>query len=257
MRPSFLLLAPMLVSCAGSSPDAPAAPIDDAALTDTSPSEDDAAIDSAAPDTAPPDSAAPIDVGTDALAPDSGLEPKPPAGATLCASGTFAQGDAVKTCGEPSSVIDSVIGPDGKPKTVERHCDAVTVEGGRWEVWCSPKGIYFWTRIDGLRSTGAWVSCPASPHLELGMGLHDYAHAGGGGGGSLPGVIGKPNYFFSKTEATSVVASGTQDGAEVAKAGSLRVFVTAHHSATCSGTMVGPPDPDAVVTAVSMKWPKK
>jgi hypothetical protein len=262
---AFLFFALVLPACSGSSGgDSPATgdagTHSDTANADVGTSFDGGEDTSPAPD-GPTETSADggkedAGAGDTADTGDAGDAPKPPPGATKCGFGTITQADAFKACGDPSMTLDYKSDFDGGFTKVPRHCDAVTIDSGRWEVWCSPTALYIWAEWDGVRSTGSWsAGCPGDETLAIGMGLWDYGWGSGGGGGSLPPYKVTPAYGFSKSTPAKVTLELSYTGA--VPSGAAHLFVSAYHWATCGGGKVGPRDEDAVVTAMPLAWPTK
>jgi len=198
---AFLFFALVLPACSGSSSDDVPAP-GDSALSDSSNADTHSGTEGGTDSSVTPDTSVETsgdDVAT-ADSGDAGDDPKPPAGSTKCAFGTVTQADAFKACGEPSMTLDYKSDFDGGFTKVPRHCEAATIDSGRYEVWCSPTSTYIWARFEGLRSTSAWSGgCPGEEPLALGMALWDYGIGSSGGGGSLTGVKGIPTFSFTKS----------------------------------------------------------
>lgn len=77
-----------------------------------------------------------------------------------------------------------MIGPPGQE--YEQHCDAVTMSGGHWEVWCSVEGVYLWARFESVSATGSYTLCPNAPGMFANSVWYEAGVAGQGTGGTLP-----------------------------------------------------------------------
>jgi hypothetical protein len=98
----------------------------------------------------------------------------PPMGATRCGDGTFTDADSKMVCQMSSFLLD-YWGMQMTP--FPRACDAATITGGSYEVWCTPTQAYVHVRFTGLRATGTLV-CKMTTRLMLGV-----VYESGGGGG--------------------------------------------------------------------------
>lgn len=122
--------------------------------------------DGASADTAP----APGDGGSSDAGPWTGTSP--PMGFTRCGNGVFTQSDFAAACAMPPSLLD--------PMMTMRACNAATISGGEWEVWCGQAADPPYVRVafDGLAATGQNAGCGAMSTVGFG-----WIEANGGGSG--------------------------------------------------------------------------
>lgn len=257
LLPCLAVALVALFACSGSSGDASTPPSDSGEGFLDAPSHDgtslDAAGDSSATETSA-DSFVTADSSTtsDALS-DAGdpLAPHPPAGSTKCGEGTFTPGDAASACMKPSYELDDALLPDGGHGSTPRRCDALSVDGGRWEVWCGSK-TYVWARFDGVTNTAALHDCHGASLIMIDLGVYQTGSIGGNTtsvrtyqdpygeiAGSPPGV--KQTAIF--TLDLSAWPSGSSVTGDLFLLGSLED--------TCSGGAMQPP---VVLSGVAVKW---
>lgn len=179
------------------------------------------------------------DVALDGATPskDAGaLGPQPPAGSTLCGSGTFTQAQALTACQAPSVVLDTM-------NPTERHCDAVTITGGSWQAWCSTGPVYVWAELEGLETTGAWKACNGTTEMMPSHGWIDLA-----GGGS--GMSARPSLVTFDTSKPADVGFATLGNTASVQSGTANLFFLAGGSLGCS-----PSGNPVVVSGVQIAFP--
>lgn len=197
-----------------------------------------------------------VDSGDASPQPDGGvgdagldpLAPHPPAGATKCGSGTITAGSSQTACTEPSFVLDDVPLPDGGTESMPRACDALTVSGGEWQVWCSATEAYVWARIDATNA-GTLQDCHGLSLLMIDEGLYDTGSSGGNGvqvmtyeadGTEIAGTPpGDPQTIIA-----SLTIPSTQGGA-------AQLFVAGSLEDSCQSGAFGP---ETVLAGLDATW---
>ncbi|HEY1957598.1 MAG TPA: hypothetical protein VGH28_18390 [Polyangiaceae bacterium] len=227
-------LLPLLFACSSS----PARPAGDDASAD-------APVDAAAPDAPLTVTDAGADAGDAAVDP---FVPHPPDGATECGSGTISASSSHSACMEPSFVLDDVPLFDGGNGSMPRACDALTVGGGEWQVWCTPSEVYVWGRIP-IENASTLTDCHAVSLLEIDEGLYATANAGGNGAQVRTyepdgtEIIGTP-----AGDPQTIVASITLP---LTASGAAQMFVAGMLEDTCNQGVPGPP---TVLTGFDVQW---
>lgn len=209
-------LTPFVIACS-SSPSTP----DDGGATDAPSTSDVASADAATKDVSA-DGAQQVDAPSDVSAPDAGpLGPNPPAGTTLCGSGTFTDANAVTTCQQAALLL-----------SVNNACGGATMTSGRWEAWCSTANVYMWAEFDGVEvSTSACHVYSLDPDYEYGSGGGDTGNSGG------DGYAGSPYDQITNVSPTNVAVWETVAYDSATKAGALYLGVSPDIS--CKATTPG------------------
>jgi hypothetical protein len=136
------------------------------------------------------------------------LAPNPPAGSTLCGSGTFGQSEAVAACQA------SALGGFG----TTLDCGAVMMTTGTWQAWCTTTEVYMWAEFEGLSTSTA--TCPTyflDPQYAYGETGGDTGNAGGNG------YVGYPSGEITGLMPTSAAIWVTLPSATIPGTGSLYV----------------------------------
>lgn len=188
----ILILLPTLTLAACNAgdgwPAGDAAPLDAAAPSDSALPSDSAIPGDA---TAAMDSQTPSDAaGADLVW--SGSMAHPPPGAVKCGHGTFTSGDSQMACMAPSFTLDHW-GMQQQP--FPRACDAVTLDGGEYDVWCTKASAYVFVHFANLRATGT-LKCKGATMLLLGV-VYESGNGGGDTGNNMmDGYTGVPDSQF-------------------------------------------------------------
>jgi hypothetical protein len=184
MKALAVALAVLLPACSSSSPHAAAGSGD--AATDTAAPFDggretaaDAGADAHADATELPDTANAADtaaVPDDVTSVDGGggwATTAPPGAYMRCGHGSFTQADAKTACAVPSFALD-------QGQMAVRSCNAVTLSGGVWEVWCgsSSDAPYVRVRYEGvvaasgsINEVSGWIDANGGGSGMTGSGL--------------------------------------------------------------------------------------
>jgi len=169
---------------------------------------------------------------------DSGVLPssKPPAGTTLCKKGTFTAADVKNACNQPVSFGPAPV----------NECDAVTSNGGKYEVWCGAGNTYVWAEVDDLAPKKN--ECPVgNGNFSLSPSANYTFSAGavGAGGASLKSTGSNPYLIGTSRSFVLEATFGATD-----THGSFTIWATGIDT-TCllDGSFY-----DALVAGVSGSW---
>jgi len=220
----YVILLPFIVACSSAGPQAgddSGAPLADAAAGDS------AHLDAASTT----DSGGGGDAGLDPLV------PHPPQGSTKCGSGVITSGSAQAVCTEPSFILDDAPLPDGGMGAMPRACNALTINSGEWQVWCTATDAYVWARIP-VTNANVLQDCHGASLLMIDYGLYESGSGGGNGLQALTyesdgtAIAGTP-----PNDPQTIIASITLPSVN----GSAKLWVAGSLEDTCNGGGFGPP----------------
>jgi len=217
-----VLLVSSLTACGTTRSGSDGGTTDAATVDDRASSMDAPLTDAPAPldGSTPPDGSAPLDASTDSGVPTS----HPPAGSTLCGSGTFDGADARTACQLAPTI------PGTLPYA--QSCDSASCTGGRWEIWCPAPGsstyLYFWAHVDG--ATGPAILCsvpwdggflPLTRYGEIGGGRYEGFTGPAGGSGDIAAA----GMFLSGTPTSFDVSAQPSFGGTLDATGRLHIWI--------------------------------
>jgi hypothetical protein len=161
----------------------------------------------------------------------------PPSGFSRCGQGAVTPADFIAACSVMSFSLDI--------QMLEKACDAATITGGQWEVWCGSKPTdvpYVRVAYDGLLATGKYSGCMGFTQMSVAMGWIDAN--GGGSGMTAPGLAPMFDTMMSTNAALQSLGN-----TQVATSGTGNVFLVGSLPGACSG-----PVPQAVIGGATVSW---
>jgi hypothetical protein len=229
------------------------------ATTDVTPTVPDASAAHPGEDSGAPTDASRVDDArappTDAAIPDGGprsdaaadagpVLPNPPPGSAKCGAGTFSAADVTAACNAPGGLMAYL-----------RACDELSTQGGAYEVWCSPSGVYLWARLDAVKAR-APASCTVTfdgsvytlePPMYVDVSEFDVS-----GGVRRESGTARPSgdTFIDPSAPPSTIALEATASVTAAN-GTATMWLVTRQSA-CPGIPDGPP---VIRGGVPIKWP--
>jgi len=189
---------------------------------------------------------------TDGQSADAGQDPfvpHPPAGSTKCGSGVVTSASAHAACTEPSWILDDMIQVDGGFGAMPRACDALTIGGGEWQVWCTATSAYVWTRMP-ITNAGTLKDCHDASLLMVDEGIWQYGNGGGNGGATIATYESDGTAIAGTVpgDPQTLVASIVLQTDAQSKSASL--WIAGNLEDTCTTGF----DPPTVLTGIDVTW---